>query len=98
MEQKYQWEGEQVCTFCHGRLSGERYGVSTATGQAVQPIEKTGKPFKAAMLLGGFIAAVGTVVLVASETIDGKASGGLIVLAGLLVFIAARVLAWWYHG
>jgi hypothetical protein len=72
----------------------------------VQTIEKTSKKWKLRMLVGCFISVVGIVVVAVgvNETVrshepSGTAIvGSLMVVGGILIFVIAKLLAWWHHG
>lgn len=76
----------------------------------VQTVEKTGKFWKAQMLLAAMMTIVGVIMVCAgvqsmqaTRAAGGQVHasggiGGLLVFGGLIWFIVARVLAWWNHG
>lgn len=72
----------------------------------VQTIEKTGKEWKAVILLGGVMMIAGLVVFALTIASDARPSGpnvgaiaGLVAfIVGLVVYGIGRVGAWWYHG
>lgn len=67
--------------------------TTTPTG-AVVTTQQTGKRFKAAELVGALMVAGGVVACTAQST--GAATFLLVV--GLVVYLGARVGAWWSHG
>jgi hypothetical protein len=78
----------------------------------VRTIEQTGKQWKLQMLLAALLVAAGVVTMCAGCRLafngagqQGRSSAGtaagigfIMIAAGLLWGIAARLLAWWYHG
>lgn len=80
-----------VCSDCDTRL---RSGISPV---GVQPIEKTGKEFKAGMLLGFGIMILGIMFLFLPNP-DFTPFGWLMIIIGGGVYVIAHVQAWWYHG
>ena len=56
-------------------------------------IEATGKQWKFGQLCGVATCIIGAVALAASP-----AFGVFAIIIGLMVFIGARIAAWWYHG
>lgn len=56
-------------------------------------IQATSKKYKAHMLLGGAVFVVGVFM-----SFSGQPLGALILLIGLVWFVAARALAWWNNG
>lgn len=56
--------------------------------------EQTGKRYKGRMLLGGLLACVGVVLIVAGAGLAGPA----LFLGGLGLYFAGRFGAWWNHG
>lgn len=66
-------------------------------------IEKTGKVFKAHMLLGFLVVVVGLAVVAISRLKpdpdpDGWLPGFIVSAVGAAWFAIARALAWWHHG
>jgi hypothetical protein len=78
----------------------------------VRTIEQTGKQWKLQMLLAALLIAAGVVTMCAGCRValgaadqQGRSNGGtaagigfIMITAGLLWGVAARLLAWWYHG
>ena len=60
----------------------------------VQTIEKTSKSYKATMLIGLLVAFAGIPTICSGNTELGAFLG----IIGIIVFIAGRMFAWWYHG
>ncbi len=60
----------------------------------VQTIEQTGKQFKAGLLVGAALVAVGQGACLMGE--GGTGMG--ITLVGFVVILASGVLGWWHHG
>jgi hypothetical protein len=61
---------------------------------AVVTIEKTGKSWKAGMLVFSMLFFLGIVVAVGGS---GEAGGGIAVF-GAVGYLAAKIGAWWHHG
>ena len=57
--------------------------------------EQTSKRYKGRMLIGALIACAGVVMMVGSES---PMYGALTMAAGFVVYLAARMSAWWNHG
>ena len=68
--------------------------VHVNTHPKVQTIERTGKKYKAAMLVGGLVTILGVVGI----TSGGSEHGMPMVVIGLAVYFVAKVGAWWAHG
>lgn len=67
----------------------------------VQTIEKTGKKWKAWMLVGAATSILSVPVCIvggAEDLSELSGFGGLGIATGLVIFIGARIGAWWYHG
>ena len=62
---------------------------------AAQTIEATAKQWKAAQLVCAIFAIVGVIVAVSR---GGGYAGGIMLVAGIGGFVAARMAAWWHHG
>lgn len=63
----------------------------------VVTIEKTGKVWKFAMILSA--CAIGWGIYAVNQTSDeARGFGVLAIVAGSLLFVFARVGAWWCHG
>jgi Flp pilus assembly protein TadB len=69
---------------------------------AATTIEQTGKNVKGAQLLGAMLTIGGCVTTVANvgnpPASSALVAGYLVMMAGLVIFIWARLLAWWEHG
>jgi len=68
-------------------------------------VELTAKRWKVMKLVGMLITFLGVFLLVGAGALpetDGMpamvAVGGVYILVGPLIWITARVLAWWHHG
>jgi len=61
---------------------------------AVQTIEKTSKKWKLMMLAGAGLVLIGIPAFFSTQ----NTFSGLIVFAGLILYIYARLAAWWHHG
>jgi len=60
----------------------------------VQTIEKTGKGYKAVMLIGILMA-----LIAIPMACEGSSEAAIFVgLSGIILYIVAKVGAWWYHG
>ncbi|MCK4873004.1 MAG: hypothetical protein KAS72_09785 [Phycisphaerales bacterium] len=90
------------------RHVGEHQAVSPycPPSRPVQTIEKTGKVWKAQQLLSALVTLIGVCLIAGELSLNGAedASGErlaiavLMIAGGLLWFITARILAWWFHG
>jgi hypothetical protein len=67
--------------------------VTTVEPPRVQTIEKTGKGWKALMVIS-FLAIVAGIAI----AISGETTGVMIAVCGFLAWIFARIGAWWCHG
>lgn len=67
---------------------------------AVQTIEQTGKGWKAAMIIGGALLCAGLLGWAANcgEVNAQNAVSQWCVLLGFLLYLIARLGAFWYHG
>lgn len=65
-------------------------------------IERTAKRFKALKVGGACLSCLGLVLIVslgaALESYASIAAGAAVFIAGMVMFVAARIGAWWYHG
>ena len=99
-------KGHIVCTQCNELLHTAPAPKVSSTADTVPPtrnqlgrekpvqtIEKTGKQYKAIMLVGGLVAIVGIVF-----SLSGDAAGIPVTLMGLGLFLVAKIAAWWSHG
>jgi len=80
-----------ACPHCGAPLSR----AIEAGGQPVLTTQQTAKKYKGAQLVGCAMLVAGLVVGCSSAQSTG---GGLLGAAGLLVYLGARLLAWWEHG
>lgn len=73
----------------------------------VQTIERTGKTWKAFLLVGWLLLALGATTCGWSLLRDPSAAGGppllawmggAVALVGLAIFLFGRLGAWWFHG
>lgn len=90
------------------RRQQSRPQVVVRPAPLVQTIERTGKKWKALMLIGflTFLGGLGncTVSMMAVGASQNAASAGfgalgfLIAIAGLVVLIVGRIGGWWHHG
>jgi hypothetical protein len=70
---------------------------SEATPTRVVTVEQTGKKYKAMVLVGGaMILAGGVSCSLQQGEITGALAGGLFLL-GIIIFVGARMGAWWDH-
>jgi hypothetical protein len=56
-------------------------------------IEKTGKKWKLLQLCGAAACIFGVIGFSENPTL-----GAYLLLGGIMLFISARIFAWWYHG
>lgn len=75
--------------------SGDTQGVSTS--KKVQTVELTAKRYKLQQLLAALLIAIGVVIVIGSPPESKSAVPGLMIFAGLVWFIVARILIWWHH-
>ena len=61
-----------------------------------QTIEKTSKDHKGGMLFGVVMTIVGIIMVCMGNT--WSTFGVLLIVAGLLIWLLARITAWWDHG
>lgn len=98
-----------VCPDCSNAVSPRaeacpRCGAPIANRTVHTPVhvqEKTAKQFKAQMALGGVAMAVGAVFffVAMSNASPGATFASLIFsVAGLVIYVSARIRAWWHHG
>lgn len=116
MEQPYQWGDAVVCPQCCQILqqasepppviAGPLESLAAAKPRtprrpSVQTIEKTGKVYKAHMLIGTLMALAG-IVLVSFGSLQNNHPaiyvGAAVVGVGATWGIVANSLAWWHHG
>lgn len=60
-------------------------------------IEKTSKRYKGQQLGGCLLSIVG-VIIAAGGSETGGTIGGVMIVIGLVLFLASRFGAWWHHG
>ena len=71
-------------------------------------IERTSKKLKGYMLVGGFISAIGLLIIIVSISIptvgwstvprNGAVIGSSIMIIGIMIVTITRIRAWWHHG
>ena len=68
--------------------------------RAVQTIEKTSKTWKGLMVLAVLIMGAGMVFV--AVALNGASAAwvfaSILLLGGFVVYLVARIGAWWYHG
>lgn len=64
----------------------------------IQQIEQTGKTYKGSMLIGALVAIFGVLFATTSEEPGSASLGIFCLIAGIAVFIVAKICAWWNHG
>lgn len=94
--------GQQVsdqaaaCNQCGRPMSTESTGPERQQRVTTQA---TGRQIKAHQLIGAVVTIVGIVMAIAGNSESGVAGfGGLLILVGLIWFIAARFMGWWRYG
>jgi len=90
------------------RRQQQRPQVVVRPAPLVQTIERTGKKWKALMLIGAlmFIGGTGTCMVGMSAEAQSQSSllaglgviGFLVAALGLSTFVVGRICGWWYHG
>lgn len=85
-------------------FQGEAHGPPVARQSRPVVIERTGKFWKAQMLLGAILAIVGAIVICSGAASGNRPTPGLAAASlaalgvGLVWFTLARIMAWWHHG
>jgi hypothetical protein len=99
-----------VCPYCGEPIlvtarkckhCGEILDPDLKTHRQVQTIEATSKPWKLAQLIGALLMTLGIFLLCAGMGGSGAGmgvAGAFVALPGLIIYLVARVGAWWYHG
>ncbi len=96
-------DSARFCAKCGHALNAQM----PPTRQRVQTTERTGKSWKLLMILGGLgliVSLIGCFVAASERTNgpetsnDDGAVWGLVFVASLLMYVFARLGAWWYHG
>ena len=82
-----------ACVKCGAPLNTGMVPLAKADGKVVTT-QQTGKKYKALQLLGVVMILAGVVSCTAKET---TVAVGLLAI-GLLVFLGARIGAWWHHA
>ena len=89
----------EVCPGCGHPLAAERDMVA---GRRVQTIERTSKHYKGLILIGASSICVGVFSCVASCNENPTPWWGTVGLwffmAGVMLYVGARIAAWWHHG
>ncbi|GAA6121484.1 zinc-ribbon domain-containing protein [Acidovorax sp. FG27] len=80
-----------ACPHC-GAPIGPR---SQLAPDAVVTTQQTSKKYKGAQMVGGALLIAGLLIGCATTNSTG---GGLLGAFGLVVYLVARLLAWWEHG
>lgn len=100
-------EGDMHCRFCGTPQYSSPKPVSPkqeptkAPQQITQPqlIERTSKKYKAQVLGGIGMVVLGIIIALGTgEDTIGAIVAGLLMLAGIICYLQARILAWWHHG
>lgn len=76
-------------------------GDAVAAVPRVQTVEQTGKRWKAQQLLAVLLVCISVVVIIAggaSTSVGAEVAGSLMLAAGAIWFVVARIGAWWHHG
>lgn len=84
-----------ACPHCGRPLPAAAVGIATK-GRQVVTTQATAKIWKFAQIVGAILATLGAVSC--STQPDVGYIGGLISLLGFIIFISARIGAWWRHG
>lgn len=97
----------QDCESCGGQVSsdaascphcGHPVGSPTDRPRSERTVttQATGKKAKAHQLIAALVAIVGVIMIVGPDQPSPFAP--LLILAGLIWFLAARIYAWWQYG
>jgi hypothetical protein len=70
--------------------------AAATTPRTPTTIERTSKQWKGGQLIGALLVIVGVIMAIASQ--DSAVHGGVVMLIGFVVFVGARVGAWWHNG
>jgi hypothetical protein len=81
-----------ACIKCGAPLNSTLTALGPAAG--IVTTQQTGKRYKGAQLIGAVMMCAGVISCSAHE--PGVAAG--LTLVGLVVFLGARMGAWWNHG
>lgn len=94
-----------ACTECGRQVSDKaascpQCGAPIATGktEATVTTQLTSRKFKFHQIVAVGAIIVGSVIAIAVETPRGRGFGGALVMAGLALFILARIRTWWHSG
>lgn len=85
-----------TCGECKAEISDKAAACPKcgAPQRGALTIQATAKRYKGMQLLGAAVMSVGVVMIV----VQNHLSGALVMLAGLGLFVGARMAAWWRHG
>lgn len=88
-----------ACPRCGNPMNPRAQGIAVETkGRQVVTTQQTAKPYKLAQAVGVVLAIAGAAsCTVGGDPKIGLASGFVSVL-GFVIFITARIGAWWRHG
>jgi len=88
----------ETCPHCGAPSFGRIHKIpysQTQSNPPVQTIEKTGKRYKGLMIFSAIFIGVGIACLLTGEFLG---TGLVLLILGPILFIYARVMAWWHHG
>lgn len=88
-----------ACVKCGAPIAAQANPAAADFGSPrVQTIEQTGKGYKAQQALGVVATMTGIVMMVAGETgSSANVFGAIVAGIGLIVYLSARLGAWWNH-
>lgn len=100
LESQHKIKGGIVCAICYDKLSQDHTKVK---GHVTT--ELTAKKWKARKIIGIALLIAGTIwtscsaaVETNSESTSGFVIGPCMIIVGLIIYIHARIKAWWHHG
>ena len=101
LEESFNYNNNDVCKECNNILAGQR-DKEVVVEKGYVTTQKTSKGHKAAQLIGALMIIFGLAGQCHMTDVTGDTSGSEVSIAiaiiGLLIYLLARVSAWWDHG
>src|SRR4029078_10882027 len=90
-------QGSSIARACpHCGYPVQQLAAPSRSTDPIQPIEQTGKAWKAAQLLGAVVL-LGGIIWAVAGCERARVASAILGVSALVAFAAARIGAWWYH-
>jgi len=99
LEQKFTHQDKIICFDCKELLSNQEHdSPSIVVDKGQVTIEKTAKKWKLLQLIGAIMIVFGLLGSCSYANTDTSSNSLIFALIGFVIYICARIYAWWYHG